>query len=103
MSDKYILEGHVAVKCEDTAKWGKWLESADRVVARTEGAGAEISTVFLGLDHSFDGGLPLIFETMVFGGKHDQNQDRYSTWEEAETGHAKMCAKVFQATTNKEG
>ncbi|WP_166903861.1 hypothetical protein [Mycobacterium sp. DL440] len=31
-----------------------------------------VSTVWLGLNHSFtDDGPPIIFETMVFGGVHD--------------------------------
>lgn len=28
---------------------------------------AEVSTVWLGLDHGYGGGPPIIFETMVFG------------------------------------
>jgi hypothetical protein len=49
----------------------------------------QVSTVFLGLDHNFGfGRKPLLFETMIFGGKHDQYQERYSTYKEAEKGHA---------------
>jgi hypothetical protein len=46
-----------------------------------------VSTVFLGLDHQWGDGPPLVFETMIFGGEHDQYQERYSTWDEAEAGH----------------
>lgn len=47
-----------------------------------------VSTVWLGLDHSWSGGPPLIFETMIFGGPLDQDyQQRYSTVEEARAGH----------------
>lgn len=47
-----------------------------------------ISTVWLGLNHQFDPSLPpLIFETMIFGGEHNDYQERYSTEEEAQTGH----------------
>lgn len=48
-----------------------------------------ISTVFLGLCHNFDPNskVPLVFETMVFEGKHSIYQDRYPTWQEAEEGH----------------
>ena len=52
-----------------------------------------ISTVWLGLDHSFGylygEHVPLIFETMIFGGEHDQYQERYSTEEQALDGHAR--------------
>jgi hypothetical protein len=49
--------------------------------------------VFLGIDHNFFGdGPPILFETMVFGGPMDQDQRRYSTWDEAEFGHAAIVA-----------
>jgi len=50
-----------------------------------------VSTVFLGLDHSWpkDNVTPLLWETMIFGGKHDQYQDRYTSVEEALEGHQK--------------
>lgn len=48
-----------------------------------------ISTVFLGLDHRMGGaGPPVLYETMVFGGRLDQFQNRCCTWEEAEAMHA---------------
>lgn len=47
-----------------------------------------ISTVWLGLNHNFFDGPPLIFETMIFGGNLDQEMWRYSTVEEARAGHA---------------
>jgi len=49
-----------------------------------------VSTVWLGLDHSFGYGPPLIFETMIFGPKgtsDDLYQYRYSTLEQAREGH----------------
>jgi hypothetical protein len=94
VEDHYILEGH-EVKAVDMMTWARWLQTArqDRVVARTTVMeGVDVSTVFLGLDHRFgEDGPPLIFETMVFGGQHDQDMQRYSTWDEAEAGHKRMC------------
>lgn len=46
-----------------------------------------VSTVFLGIDHGYLERKPLLFETMIFGGAHDQYQERCSTWEEAELMH----------------
>ena len=52
-----------------------------------------VSTVWLGLDHSFGDGPPLIFETMVFATDgtdidwSEQICERYSTEEEALAGH----------------
>ena len=56
----------------------------------------DVSTVFLALDHSFGrAGPPLLFETMVFGGKLDGEQERCATWDEAEKMHAKYLARVL--------
>lgn len=94
MSDKYILEGKNPIPCDDVLKWGEWFETAKRHVAVDLVGEVRVSTVFLGLDHSFGDGPPLLFETMIFKGPHDQYQERYSTWEEAEAGHAKALALV---------
>lgn len=93
---KYILVGKKPVKCMDVSAWGKWLETADRTVKKSAEGDVWVSTVFLGLDHSFGGKKPILFETMVFGGLYDQYQERYSTWKEAEAGHKKMCLKAFK-------
>ena len=101
MGDKYILKDHKPILEPDLMKWGAWFETADRIVAKTEIVNEKdeirISTVFLGLDHSFGEGKPLLFETMVFGGKLDGEMDRYGTWEEAEQGHKNMVEKVRNA------
>lgn len=62
-------------------------------VAVTTLPNCEVSTVFLGLDHSFGSGPPLLFETLVFGGPFDQEMERYATWVEAEYGHVRMVDK----------
>jgi hypothetical protein len=53
-----------------------------------------VSTVWLGLNHNFGDGTPLIFETMVFGGPHDQFQDRYHTEQEALEGHQRVVTAL---------
>ena len=101
MSDKYTLDGKKPIECEDLLTWAKWFGTANRRVAQDERDGVRVSTVFLGLDHRFGGnGPPILFETMIFGGPHDQDQDRYSTWEEAEAGHAEMCTRAFPSPPN---
>ena len=86
----YILDGHKAVPCNDIISWAEAFESQDRVVAKTTKGLVEVSTVFLGIDHSF-GGKPLLFETMIFGGKRNGEIHKYSTWEEAEKSHEEIC------------
>ena len=90
----YILDGHEPMPCDDIVVWGTWFKTADRHVAKDSVGDVKISTVFLGLDHGFSGGPPLFFETMIFGGKHDGYQDRYSTWDEAVAGHRRAVEMV---------
>lgn len=91
MSEKYILDADgKPVLCEDLMTWSKWFETADRNIAKTEIGDVSISTVFLGLNHSFNDGPPIVFETMVFGGEHDGEMQRYVTKEQALAGHDKM-------------
>jgi len=63
-----------------------------------------VSTVWLGTDHSFGSGPPLIFETMIFvrtegdtrvGAEgFDGWMDRYATEAAALAGHDQACAMV---------
>lgn len=60
-----------------------------------------VSTVWLGLDHGFGDGAPLIFETMVFDHSqpgreslNDLDMQRYSTEQQALAGHQDVVAKV---------
>lgn len=88
MTDKYILKGHEAVPCNDLLEWAKTFETLDRHVGSDEIGEVRISTVFLGLDHNWFGeGPPLLFETMIFGGPHNDYQERCSTWDEALIQH----------------
>jgi hypothetical protein len=92
----YILDGHEPVLEPDTHKWGSWFETADRVVKTTsiKGRPGRVSTVFLGLDHKYGDGAPLLFETMIFGGKHNEYQARCSTWDEAIEQHHEACKLI---------
>ena len=55
--------------------------------------GVEVSTVWLGLDYNFGlTGPPLIYETMIFGGAHDEHQWRYPNREAALAGHDQAVA-----------
>jgi len=91
---KYILEGKSVKPEDDLLRWAKWFETANRQVAVDEINGVTVSTVFLGIDHSWNDQKPKLFETMIFGGQYDQEQERYCTWHEAEAGHQRWLAKV---------
>ena len=59
-------------------------------IGNTTVGDADVSTVWLGVDHQFGDGPPLIFETMIFGGPHDQFCERYSTKKQAADGHKRI-------------
>lgn len=85
------------------AEWSK-----DRQLADTTVEGRRVSTVFLGLDHSFFDGPPILFETMVFSAEtkmHDLfgepreyheslDMRRYATYAEAMQGHEEVVAET---------
>lgn len=111
-TDRYILDEHGdPQRCPDLLKWARWFEHPGRrrVAETFLTDGTWVSTIFLGIDHShlrFFGlrhpHVPILFETMVFphpdakrdeGRGEDIDQDRYSTWDEAEKGHVEMVAR----------
>lgn len=99
MSDFYILDGTIPVPIPDVLTWGAWFETAERHVAETTlEDGTRISTVFLGIDHQWGQGPPLLFETMVFSpAGHGGDCRRYATWQQAEQGHEAMLAGLQAA------
>jgi hypothetical protein len=98
-----VKPGGKVEPAEGLSAWAKWIEEVSngkkkfeeggRIVAQTEveveGKKVFVSTVFLGINHNFSAGRqpPVLFETMIFGGKHDEYQERYKTVEEAKKGH----------------
>ena len=104
----YILRDKEPAACP-ILEWSKFFEKSDnRRVAEEQVGDFWISTVFLGIDHSWGFGTkPILFESMVFDETKkvkglievDGYTRRYSTWKEAENGHRKIVrairAKVF--------
>lgn len=90
----FKLDGHTPVPCE--------LDEVDfdiktRLVAETKiDDDCWVSTVFLVINHAWDDGTPVLFETMIFGGEHNEYQKRYCTWEEAEEGHREAVLLAYK-------
>ena len=96
--------------------WAEWFERNNRVLAKDQTKFFAISTIFLGLDHNWIDGPPLLFETMIFEREakirefldrlmpvHETvDQIRYSTWDDAMTGHKtafrRMLAREAKAS-----
>ncbi len=90
----YILDSDNEPYPVDPVTWAQrigehWEVAQDRV------GDAKISTVFFGLDHNMTGIGPLVlWETMIFGGIFDEEQERYTSHEDALAGHARWVKKI---------
>jgi hypothetical protein len=93
-------ETHEITTTFDLMEWAAIHHDFDKKVVALDGIEEiTVSTVFLGLDHSFGVGPPVLFETMVFGlqGEYQDEhyQERYCTYEEAIEGHKKVLQAVL--------
>jgi hypothetical protein len=100
----YVLDAdHHAVAEPDLAAWARWFgNTTNRIVGRTEvTSDVTVSTIFLGFDHNFRitgrRGPAVLFETMIFGGPLDEARWRYSSWDDAATGHEAAVRKARAA------
>jgi hypothetical protein len=74
-----------------------WLAAfADRLIATDFFDDIKVSTVFIGLDVGLatNSKVPLLFETMVFGGSLDGEEWHWATKKEALKGHQWVCRQV---------
>lgn len=97
MSRWYVLDNNNKPIPASITEAADWLEEGSnrRTVKRDEISDILVSTVFLGLDHSWTpGGKPVLWETMIFGGEHDQYQDRYTSHKDALEGHKKALTLI---------
>ena len=104
MVDAYVLDDEGNPIAEpDLRKWSAWFNEGHRRVDATEVCGKWVSTVFLGIDHGFGGGPPILWETMVFSNAKgrfmgDIGQDlgckRYCRLVDAKAGHVATVAAV---------
>jgi hypothetical protein len=82
----------------DRMDWVVKFEDRDyKTVEQTEIGEAFVSTVWMGIDHNFGEGSPLIFETMIFGGDHDGCQWRWATEDDARIGHRLTVEKLRES------
>lgn len=90
MSRWYILDKNNKPVNKPVLEAAQWLdENLERKVVKQDhfDDGVWVSTVFLGLDHAWNSDIPVLWETMIFGGEHDQYQERYTSHKDALEGH----------------
>lgn len=86
----YRLDGHAVVPADNVLQVD--LEN-NRVAFTILPDDREISTVFLGMDHAYQG-PPQLFETAVFTEAGVRIIDRCATWEEAEAMHREAVERL---------
>lgn len=94
MSLHYFLNPDRTYRVCDLMTWANQFQHIDRHVADEEVNDCRISTVWLGTDHNYWDGPPLVLETMVFKDHSDIYCERYTTWAEAEEGHKRAVQWV---------
>ena len=84
--------------------WCALGDAGYRIVKQEDVGDYLVSTVWLGLNHNYADGPPLIFETMVFG-REDAGKsgdecfcERYSTEAQAVAGHSRVVEGVRDGT-----
>lgn len=91
----YVLDDQGEPRVEhDIAVWGRFMTTDERRFVRQQrwqdperDVEVFVSTVFLGSDHSFGHGQPVLWETMVFIDGEDVFQTRYTSRDAAIRGH----------------
>ena len=112
MNQLYVLDDNGEPRAvEDVNEWAAWFKNASRTIVGPHGMCARhvakdvvgdytVSTIFLGLDHSFLGeGRPILWETMVFGPEGDIDVDeeyfmRQATRADAAKWHEHVVASL---------
>lgn len=101
MSNWYILDNNHNPISKPVLEAAKWIEdNPNRKVVKQDrfedenGVEIFVSTVFLSLDHAWNSPTPVLWETMIFGGEHDQYQERYSSYKDALEGHEKAITLI---------
>lgn len=93
MSEYYNRDGERITQLAWAASFDQ-----DRQVASTLLGDVRVSTVWLGINHNWGDGPPLIFETMIFGlADDDEVCWRYPSEIEALRGHIKAIEFVFDS------
>lgn len=98
----YILDVEGKPQPTDALTMGKWFaedETNRRRLACDRIGELKVSTVFLGLNHQWNDGPPLLWETMVFGLSGDEEiMLRYTSKVDALDGHRQMCDEMLART-----
>ena len=77
-------------------EWAETMERKQHVLRQTYIGDFLISTIFLGMDHSFGFGPPLLFETMVFDHRNLRPEQETIKERRVETVHQDRCSLLSE-------
>ncbi len=76
---------------DDKTEWMHCMNDfGRRKVGDVEANGVRVATHFTGMDQARDG-VPLLFETQIFGGDHSGLRGLAATWADAQKIHEQVC------------
>lgn len=103
MSRYYVLDDRGEPLPVDLKTWAIWFDCGIRRIGLDGFGLTTVSTVFLGLDHAWAGGPPVLWETCVFQAPdgHDHVR-RYTSRAEAEEGHKEVLKEIRTLVAKKE-
>jgi hypothetical protein len=90
----YVLDKNgQPVPERDVLKWGRWMETKERILWHDRVEGVLVSTIFLGVNHGWGKEGLILWETMIFpveGKWAEDYQRRYASRQAALKGHLKV-------------
>ena len=94
----YILNEAGEPVSAEVETWSPWMATHEQEwkLAVDIVGDVKVSTVFLGSDHNWGGGPPILWETCIFTPDRSDVVERYMSREQALSGHAQHLADVLQ-------
>lgn len=91
----YLLIDKIAIPHHNLLEWACAMEQTNKRIAETYVGNLRVSTIFVGFNMAMSPERPPdIFETIIFKNESNMIEFRYSTYEEAEVGHALAVKKA---------
>ena len=98
MNSHYITVRGIPTAIDDIEEWGRFMASEKKLNLENQVKGVFVSTVFLGVNHQFEDGPPLFWETMLFNEVGESIYNfcrRYESEREAILGHFRTMALLY--------
>jgi hypothetical protein len=102
--NSFILDENDFPRLVDLTEYYQWQKALPEdiktgigfTLALDKVEGVCVSTVYLGIDHGYGNGPPVLWETMVFcEGKNDQDFERSTSRKDALKVHRRFCEKYI--------